>query len=302
MVLSDTSFEMNSCAMCGKGDGDGLHLKTCTACKTTQYCGVACQKAHRPLHRTACKKRSAELHDEALFLTHPRRDDCPICFLPLQFGKGRTVVQLCCGKVICYGCMHKMHEGLPCPYCKAFKFTSRDQFFDQIHRRIALEDDEAMNLLGCVYEEGTTVPSDLKKAFDLWSRAAELGNVAAHYNLAGLHLDGRGVDKDAEKATRLLELAAMGGHEASRHNLGGLEWNAGNRRRAMRHFVIAAEGGCDSSLEHVRRGYSMDIVSKDRYEIALRAHKDSRDEVISENRSIAEGMLTLAGAVGRPYQ
>ena len=51
------------CANCGRSsDGEGglFKLKNCTACRLVKYCGVECQKAHRKIHKKACKKRSAE--------------------------------------------------------------------------------------------------------------------------------------------------------------------------------------------------------------------------------------------------
>ena len=71
-VMNDsmsTAVDMLNCAACGRG-GDGL--KTCTACKMVKYCNATCQKAHRPVHMKECKKRAAELRDEALF-KKPRR-------------------------------------------------------------------------------------------------------------------------------------------------------------------------------------------------------------------------------------
>ncbi len=56
--------EMMRCASCGITDeGDGVELKKCTACKLVRYCGVECQRKHRPEHKRACKKRAAELRD-----------------------------------------------------------------------------------------------------------------------------------------------------------------------------------------------------------------------------------------------
>ena len=50
-----------ACANCGKeGNDDGVKLKNCTACRLVKYCCVECQKAHRKIHKKACKKRSAE--------------------------------------------------------------------------------------------------------------------------------------------------------------------------------------------------------------------------------------------------
>ncbi|EJK55166.1 hypothetical protein THAOC_25129, partial [Thalassiosira oceanica] len=55
-----------ACANCGKPKGDGIKLKNCTACRLVKYCGVDCQRAHRKLHKKACKQRVAELKDEQL--------------------------------------------------------------------------------------------------------------------------------------------------------------------------------------------------------------------------------------------
>ena len=48
------------CASCGKTENDeGIKLKNCTACHLVRYCGVECQREHRPKHKKACKKRAA---------------------------------------------------------------------------------------------------------------------------------------------------------------------------------------------------------------------------------------------------
>jgi hypothetical protein len=70
------------CANCGKGEEVEAKLKACTPCKLVKYCGKDCQIAHRRQHKNACKRRAAELHDEALFRPPPK-EDCPICFLLL---------------------------------------------------------------------------------------------------------------------------------------------------------------------------------------------------------------------------
>ena len=71
------------CANCGKGEESSCSLKSCAACMLLKYCSRDCQIAHRPQHKKACKKRAAELYDEALFKQPPPPEDCPICMLPL---------------------------------------------------------------------------------------------------------------------------------------------------------------------------------------------------------------------------
>eukprot|EP00956_Cyclotella_meneghiniana_P002195 scaffold2448_cov24-Cyclotella_meneghiniana.AAC.3 len=70
----------DQCASCGKADAN---LKACTACKLAKYCGVDCQVAHRPAHKRACKKRARELFDVELYAQPPKREECPICMIPL---------------------------------------------------------------------------------------------------------------------------------------------------------------------------------------------------------------------------
>lgn len=244
------------CAACGT-DGDGL--KTCTACKLVKYCSVTCQKNHRRKHKKDCKKRAAEIHDEALFQTPNLREDCPICFLPLPFNK-QTIFQLCCGKIVCDGCMYKAASdwhnfAFPCPFCRVPKHQSDEELFERLNKKVNANDAEGNNFLGCIYNDGTKLPQDLKKAFEFWSRAAELGNITAHNNLATLHAQGRGVERDMNKAKYHWELAAMMGHENSRHNLASLEMGAYNFDRAMKHFMIAAGAGFEHSLEPIKACY-----------------------------------------------
>ena len=62
MLGSET---IDTCAACGKEGSDGL--KACAACFMVKYCNRDCQIAHRPQHKKECKKRAAEIYDEALF-------------------------------------------------------------------------------------------------------------------------------------------------------------------------------------------------------------------------------------------
>src|SRR5210317_2467041 len=99
--LADAN-DMN-CAACGEG---GVGLKTCTACKMVKYCNASCQRVHWPKHKKECKKRAAEIHDEALFKQPPPREECDICMLPLPINAEEQRYQACCGKVLCMGCIH----------------------------------------------------------------------------------------------------------------------------------------------------------------------------------------------------
>ena len=82
-------------------------------------------------------------------------------------------------------------------------------------------------------------------------------------------------------------LAAMGGDVPARHNLGCFEACAGNMDRAVKHYMIAAGAGCDDSLKGIRQLYLEGHATKDDFEKALRAHKEAKDEMKSDQREAA---------------
>ena len=170
----------NTCANCGKGEEDSRNLKTCTACKLVKYCNRECQIAHRPQHKKECKKREAELYDEALFKQPPQlKEDCPICFLRLpHFGKAK-VYMACCGKYVCDGCMHavQMRGDQLCPYCRAAAPNAETDHLvaERYLKRMELNDAVGICNLAGLYRDGTHgLPQNMAKAFELYHRAGEL--------------------------------------------------------------------------------------------------------------------------------
>ena len=89
------------CANCGKGEDGNTNLKACTACKMVKYCNRECQIAHRSQHKKECRRRAAEMHEEALFKQPPPEEDCPICMLRMPFLISGRRYYGCCGKYIC---------------------------------------------------------------------------------------------------------------------------------------------------------------------------------------------------------
>ena len=59
----------------------------------------------------------------------------------------------------------------------------------------------------------------------------------------------------------------------------------------MKHFMVAAEAGDDNSLKSIREGYLSGHVTKDNFERALRAHKESKDEEKSDQREAAAAFI-----------
>ena len=132
------------------------------------------------------------------------------------------------------------------------------------------------------YQEG-----DVETALEYWTKAAELGDAPAHYQLALLYDEGQ-VRENKEKEIYHLEEAAIGGHPYARIFLGCEEWNNGRHERAAKHFTIAANLGEDNSLEGPRILYEGGCASKEDYDNALRAYQVAVEATKSAERKKAE--------------
>ena len=157
------------CANCGIGEGDDIKLKTCTACKSVRYCGVKCQKQHRPKHKRDCKKREAEFRDEILF-RQPASSHCPICFLPMPLDNQKSTFMNCCNKFICNGCFRASekidaveNKDSMCPFCRHPNPTRRRKLNRGRLRRKKLQQRSAplqcAKLPPCTAERGVSARS-----------------------------------------------------------------------------------------------------------------------------------------------
>eukprot|EP00985_Skeletonema_marinoi_P032270 scaffold39086_cov169-Skeletonema_marinoi.AAC.1 len=291
-------FKMNQtdttscCASCGIAEVDDIKLKECSDCDLVRYCSDACQKNHKSQHEEACKTRAAELRDELLF-KQPESShlgDCPICCLPLPLDLSKSIMMSCCSKVVCEGCDHanKIREiegklKFKCPFCRT-PITSNDEADKQRMKRIEANDPIAMRQEGKdLYKKG-----DYQRAFEYYTRAAELGDMDAHYELADLYHYGHGVEEDRGQKIHHLEEAAIGGHPGARFNLGWNEWNNGNTEKAVQHWIITANQGSDESIKLLMEYFKEGIVDKDELAATLRAHQAAADATKSPQREAAE--------------
>ena len=288
------------CASCGITALDNVKLKKC-ACKLVQYCGVECQKNHRPHHKKACKKRLAEVRDDLLF-RQPNESylgECPICYLPLpideEYGINRSTSKInsCCCKRICLGCSYanklrakKQAHHSKCPFCRESLPTGEsDEDLYQIQtrrlmKRVEANDPVALRQMGLI-----SVSKEIGQ-YDAASAAA-LGNAEAHFNLSCMYHEGV-VEENVKKQVYHLEEAAIGGHPMARFNLGCIEWHSSERYdRASKHWVVAAKLGYDNALEKVKKCFMDGFVSKEAYEAALRGHQAAVDATKSEQRDAA---------------
>ena len=174
------------CVECGKEEG-GVSLKKCKACMLVKYCNANCQRNHWPKHKKDCKRRAAELHDEALFKDPPPKEDCPICFLPMPvmliccvslppatitsvpiYDYAKANVELaklcmqkyypCCGKSICIGCIYSFFDFGYKGKCLFSKFDSGNKTDEEnlegIMKRVEANDKASINVLAHHYEKG----------------------------------------------------------------------------------------------------------------------------------------------------
>ena len=295
MMSGEDGEAADVCASCGIAEIDEIKLKTCAACKSLRYCSVECQKKHWPQHKRACKKRMAEMRDELLFRQPESSSfgDCPICCLPLPLDPQKSSLIACCSKMICKGCDYAnqiRQRGLlipqkpSCAFCREPIATTKEEYDAMLMKRIEKNDPVAMWQMGAErYREG-----DYKSAFEYYTKAAELGDAEAHFNLSIMHLLGKGVEKDEKKEAYHLEVAAIGGHVEARHNLAVIEGSNGRMERAVKHFIIAANLGDEDSMKVLWKCYAEGYVSKDDLNATLRAHHTAINATKSSQRKAAE--------------
>ena len=296
--MSEDGEAADVCASCGIAEIDEMKLKTCTACKSIRYCSVECQKNHWPHHKRACKKRMAELRDEILFQQPESSNlgDCPICCLPLPLDLEKSSLNVCCSKMICYGCDYAnilRQLGLlkpqkpSCAFCREPLPDSDEEAIAMAMKRVEKNDPVAMRYLGGMRRK----EGDYKSAFEYRTKAAELGDAHAHYCLSVMYDLGLGVEKDEKKKVYHLEEAAIGGHVSARHNLGCHEEINGRIDRAVKHWIIAANMGLEGSMKALWEYHAKGFVKKEDLTATLRTHQTAVNATKSPQREEAEEFL-----------
>jgi hypothetical protein len=291
------------CACCGIAAVDDVKLKNC-ACNLVKYCTVDCQKNHRPQHKKACKKRLAEMHDDDLFgqPDSSHWGECPICCLSLPIDQGKSAMMSCCCKLICQGCNYanvkrEIEQGLEhrCAFCREPISESPEERKKRLMERIKKNDPVAMTHMGKKH----FAKGDFGKAFEYYTKAAELGDVEAHGCLGRAYCQGEGVEKDMKRAVYHWEQAAIGGHPFSRGLLAAQEMKNNRPERAAKHLTIAANLGCNDSLQQVKELFVKGIVSKEDYAAALRGYQAAVDAMKSSEREKGEAYFAAREAARR---
>jgi len=293
MVADETEVADMCCASCGIAEVDDIKMTKCDDCDLVRYCSDKCQQDHQSQHEAMCKERSAELRDEILFRqpesTH--MGDCPICLLPLPIHTFKSSLYICCTKMICRGCEYanmlretEASMQQTCPFCRhPLPKTQKESEMNKM-KRVAANDRVAIHQEGVKHHQS----GDFESAFEYYTKAAELGDAMAHYDLSVLYQYGEHVEKDEKKEMYHLEEAAIRGHPHGRFRLGCYALHANKSYdRAVKHWIIAANLGHDDSIQSLKKCYTHGVVSKEDFAAALRAHQASVDATKSLQREAA---------------
>jgi len=290
--MSDKEVEKADvcCANCGVAEIDDIRLKKCDGgCDLVKYCSDKCTEEHREQHEEECKNRVQEVHNDDLF-TRPdgtHLGECPLCFLPMPLDPKKSTFKSCCSELICNGCVvaNVKSNGIGrCPFCREPAPYDMEEYDKRQMKRIKANDPAAIREMGARrLREG-----DYDTAFEYYTKAAELGDAAAHYQLGIMYYNGEGVEKDEEKRVYHYEKAAIGGHPEARYNLACVEEANGNMEKAVKHFIIAANLGLEESMKVLWWHYSEGNITKEDLDTTLRTHQAALDEMKSPEREAGE--------------
>ncbi|EJK56952.1 hypothetical protein THAOC_23062 [Thalassiosira oceanica] len=129
---------------------------------------------------------------------------------------------------------------------------------------------------------------DVPRAIELWSEAAELGSIDAHYQLGVAYYAGVVVEEDRPIGINHWQQAAMKGHVKSRYNLGIVECENGNCELAVQHWMISVKMGDQRSLNAIKDMFKDGDATKAQYAEALLGYRDAVEEMKSPQREEAK--------------
>ncbi|EJK64283.1 hypothetical protein THAOC_14996, partial [Thalassiosira oceanica] len=219
---------------------------------------------------------------------------CPICFLFIGFPiDEHAKMNVCCMKLVCKGCeLAAEQRGIydRCPFCRTSHPSDDASELAMVQKRVSKGDAAAINHLGNHYDDiHLGLSRDVPRAIELWTDAAELGSVDAHYQLGVTYYYGVGVEEDKPRGVRHWQEAAMKGDVPSRHNLGADEFhNNGNHELAVQHWMISAKMGDEDSLNDIKDMFMEGRATKAQYAEALRGYGDAVEEMKSHQREEAK--------------
>ncbi|EJK55603.1 hypothetical protein THAOC_24653 [Thalassiosira oceanica] len=220
---------------------------------------------------------------------------CPLCCLPVALPAPKhSKFKLCCMKRVCDGCILALYQrgmGDTCPFCRTTIPNSDNDaaLLALVRKRVDAKDPEATEFLAGAYYSGDRgLQQDIPRAIELWTEAARLDDLDAHYRLGCRYYRGEGVEKDMERCIRHWQHAAMLGHPGSRILLGVLEYKRGNHEVAVQHWMISAKMGDEDSLNRIKAMFMKGHATKAQYAEALKGYQSALEETKSPQREEAK--------------
>ncbi|EJK74271.1 hypothetical protein THAOC_04062, partial [Thalassiosira oceanica] len=118
----------------------------------------------------------------------PEEDRCPICLDLIEFPvPEHSATNVCCMKKVCNGCILEARwRGMldSCPFCRTKVPDNDASSLAMMQKRADKKDAEAIYQLGNAYRQGHFgMVKDVPRAIEMWTEAAELGSLDAHYML-----------------------------------------------------------------------------------------------------------------------
>jgi TPR repeat protein len=157
---------------------------------------------------------------------------------------------------------------------------------------------EAITYLGECYRDGDRdfgIVKSAKKAAKISKRAVELGDVDAMINLGLLYEHGSGVKLDKKKAEELFRTAADRCSATAQYNLGNVLRSEEKFEEAFRYFALSADQGytdaeyCLGFCYHDGTGTELDL-GKARYWFERAAAKGEEKAIEALEEFDARGM------------
>mmetsp|Transcript_32451 Transcript_32451/g.74119 ORF Transcript_32451/g.74119 Transcript_32451/m.74119 type:complete len:268 (+) Transcript_32451:326-1129(+) len=113
---------------------------------------------------------------------------CTLCYLPIELPAAQhSMLMHCCMKRVCYGCflaLHRREMEKTCAFCRTPTPDSDAAKLSLVQKRVDAKDPVATALLADAYYNGDYVlQQDISRAIELWTEAANLGNLNAHFRL-----------------------------------------------------------------------------------------------------------------------
>ena len=227
----------------------------------------------------------------------PSGDTCPICFLPIELPVGvNSKVHSCCLKRVCNGCIiAAIRQGMwnSCLFCRTPINRDEASQLARIRKRVDKGDAEATYIFGEKHFHGKLgLPRNVPRAIELWTQAAELGSLGAHFELGLVYYNGEGVEEDKPRGIHHWQQAAMKGHALSRYRLGVAKPMGTD---SVHHLMISAKMGHEKSLKFIKELFKSGLVTKAQYAEALRGYQDAAEEMKSPQREEAKILGSFFG-------